>query len=385
MKKYIQTNKTRLLPLAFGILWSVVLGPRIVMANGYGSFRHDFYQPTSPAIGIHYSYGYEGQQMLMAAKVDLEQNTVTLPLYQGQLEDGRSVWYVLTDVSDEGVARQTGLNYAPKLANATGTAVRSARWSDNGTLIFNKGTVDFSPQRVVTPGDAPNFFPPKEAKAGSVGDEFYTPLVRVGDLVYNATTIAFDVEASEIEFPEGNIDYSKVMDRAVAISPVNGTVTFSLNLGNVDGHPIVFISLESNDMFVSAAEATTYTPALSGVSFGLNDSANSVVAVNYIMINGPTGEGNPQIQGVNSALSDKGGQVFDVFDSAPGVRDGYSPMWDLYLGWWTQEAIDKGYRAAVHGELEWLTLVEKGWITGAEGGEMGSVKLVSNCPLIMHW
>jgi hypothetical protein len=77
--------------------------------------------------------------------------------------------------------------------------------------------------------------------------------------------------------------------------------------------------------------------------------------------------------------------VLDVFDSAPGVRDGYSPMWDLYLGWWTQEAIDKGYRAAVQSELEWLTLVEKGWITGADGGAMGTVKLVSNCPLIMHW
>jgi hypothetical protein len=385
MKGYLQVNKVRLTRLALGILWSVVLAPRLVMANGYDSFRHDFYQPTPPAIGIHHKFGYEGQQILQAAKVDLGQNTVTLPLYKGQLEDGRSVWYVLTDVSDEGVARQTGLNYAPKLANARGSAVRTARWNNDGTLIFDKGTVDFSPERVLTPGDAPDFFPPKEARAGSVGDEFYTPLVRVGDLVYNATTVAFNVDASEIEFPDGKVDYSKVLDRAVAISPANGTVTFSLNLGSVDGHPIVFISLESNDMFVSAAEATTYTPALSGVSFGLNDSANSVVAVNYIMINGPTGEGNPQIQGVNSALSDKGGQVLDVFDSAPGVRDGYSPMWDLYLGWWTQEAIDKGYRAAVQSELEWLTLVEKGWITGADGGAMGTVKLVSNCPLIMHW
>jgi hypothetical protein len=384
-KDKLQINKMRLIRLALSILWSIVLAPRLVMANGYETFRHDFYEATPPAIGIHHKFGYEGQQILQAAKVDLEQNTVTMPLYKGQLEDGRSVWYVLTDVSDEGVARQTGLNYAPKLANATGRAVRTARWNNDGTLIFDKGTVDFSLERVLTPGDAPNFFPPKEAKAGSVGDEFYTPLVRVGNLVYNATTVAFDVDANEIEFPDGNVDHSKVLDRAVAISPANGTVTFSLNLGNVDGHPIVFISLESNDMFVSAAEATTYTPALNDVSFGLNDTANSDVAVNYIMINGPTGEGNPQIQGVNSALSDKGGQVLDVFDSAPGVRDGYSPMWDLYLGWWTQEAIDKGYRAAIHSELEWLTLVEKGWITGAEGGEMGTVKLVSNCPLIMHW
>jgi hypothetical protein len=49
-------------------------------------------------------------------------------------------------------------------------------------------------------------------------------------------------------------------------------------------------------------------------------------------------------------------------------------MWDLYLGWWTQEAIDKGYRAAVQSELEWLTLVEKGWITGADGNRQARLQ-----------
>jgi hypothetical protein len=278
-----------------------------------------------------------------------------------------------------------GAIYAPKLAHASGRAVRAARLEPDGTFVFERGAVDFSPERMLMADDAPNYFPPRLAHAGSVADDDYTPLARVGDVVYNATTVAFDVEADEIEFPAGNVDYSKVMDRVTAISPAAGTVTFAMNLGTVAGRPIVFISLESNDHFVSAAEATTYTPALNDVSFGAADELGSSVAVNYIMINGATGDGNPQIQGVNSALSDMTGQVFDIFHSAPGVRDGYSPMWDLYLGWWTDEAIARGYRARVHSQLEWLTLVEEGWITGKDGGPMGSVGLVSNCPLIMSW
>ena len=366
-------------------LWLLAGGAGLALAQGYGALRHDFYGATPPSVGDHYRYGYEGRQLLGAAVVDLDENTVTLPLYRGRLEDGRAVWYVVTDVSDEGVARQAGLNYAPKLANATGSAARRATLAPDGTFVFDRGAVDFSPERVLVPGDAPDAFPPREAQAGSVGDEFYTPLVRVGELVYNATTVAFDVTADEIEFPDGDVDHSKVIDRAVAISPAAGTVTFGLNLGTVAGRPVVFISLDSNDMFVSAAEATTYAPALSGVSFGLNDGATSSVAVNYIVVNGPTGDGNPQQQGVVSALSDPGGQVFDIFDSAPGIRDGYSPMWDLYLGWWTPEAIRAGYRAAIHSELEWLTLATAGWITAQEGGPPHTVGVVSNCPLIMSW
>jgi hypothetical protein len=60
-------------------------------------------------------------------------------------------------------------------------------------------------------------------------------------------------------------------------------------------------------------------------------------------------------------------------------------MWDLYLGWWSDEAIARGYRARIHSDLEWRTLVEQGWLTGKEDGPMGSVGLVSNCPLIMSW
>lgn len=337
------------------------------------------------ALGPHYAYGYQGQLILPSAVVNLERSEVTLPLYRGRLEDGRTVWHVVTDASDAAAARAMGLISAPKLANAGGRAVRNARRERDGSFIFAQGAVDFSAERMLVPGNAPHFFPPMVAHAGSLADADYTPLARVGDVIYNATTVAFDVDAAEIEFPQGNVDHSKVLDRVTAISPAAGTVTFAMNLGTVAGRPIVFVSLESNDHFVSAAEATTYTPALNDLSFGAVDEPGSSVAVNYITINGPTGDGNPQIQGVNSALSDSTGQVFDIFRSAPGVRDGYSPMWDLYLGWWSDEAIASGYRARIHSDLEWLTLAEAGWITGMNGGPIGTAGLVSNCPLIMSW
>jgi enamine deaminase RidA (YjgF/YER057c/UK114 family) len=339
--------------------------------------------PTT--LGPHYAFGYEGNLILKSAVVDLDKREVTLPLHRGRLEDGRTVWHVVTDASNEDVARAMGIIYSPKLANPGGRAVRSARRELDGTFVFERGAVDFSPERMLIPGNAPDYFPPMVAHAGSVADEDYSPLVRVDDVVFNATTLAFDVEANEIEFPDGAVDHRLVMDRVTAISPAAGAATFAMNLGTVAGRPIVFISLESNDHFVSAAEATTYTPALNDVSFGADNAPVSSVAVNYIMINGPTGDGNPQIQGVNSALSDATGQVFDIFKVAPGIRDGYSPMWDLYLGWWTDEAITRGYRARIHSDLEWRTLVEQGWITGKDGGPMGSVGLVSNCPLIMSW
>ncbi len=95
----------------------------------------------------------------------------------------------------------------------------------------------------------------------------------------------------------------------------------------------------------------------------------------------------PQRQGLNSALSDTPSQVIDIFDGAPGVINdyAYSPMWDLYVAEWTPEAIEKGYTSAIYSELQFLGLVEKGWITAPGGGEMGPSGLISNCALIMHY
>src|SRR5439155_12521263 len=51
-----------------------------------------------------------------AIQVDLSKETARLPLYKGEA-NGQTVWYVLLDASDAGLAHDLGVNYAPKLAN----------------------------------------------------------------------------------------------------------------------------------------------------------------------------------------------------------------------------------------------------------------------------
>src|SRR5262245_66647215 len=51
-----------------------------------------------------------------AIQVDLSKESVRLPLYRGEA-NGQTVWYVLLDASDQGIAHDLGVNYAPKLGN----------------------------------------------------------------------------------------------------------------------------------------------------------------------------------------------------------------------------------------------------------------------------
>lgn len=348
-----------------------------------------------PVVADYFPVGYAAEPILVSGQIDEEAGTVTLPLRRGEMADGRPIWFVITESSDRSLARRIGATWSPKLANAPDEAVRMAhgrprRQGSRGSgLVFESGTVDFSPDRVVVPGPAPEFFPPAEAKPGSVGDADYSPLVRLDHprgAVLNASVVAFDVTPEQIEFPDGGVDYTLVMDRVVAISPTEETVTLFLNVGTSSARPVLFISLDSNSEVVSALEATTHAPALSNLVFGRNDASDSTVSANYIVANGPTGADNPQRQGLNSALSDPGAQVLDIFDGAPGILNGkaYSPMWDLYVGVWTPEAIDAGYPARITSELEVVQLARQGWFTSPDGSPLASSGLISNCPLIGH-
>src|SRR2546423_6748369 len=51
-----------------------------------------------------------------AIQVDLSKESVRLPLYKGEA-NGQTVWYVLLDAYDQGIAHALGVNYAPKLSN----------------------------------------------------------------------------------------------------------------------------------------------------------------------------------------------------------------------------------------------------------------------------
>ncbi|MEO6529037.1 MAG: hypothetical protein ABIP93_20630, partial [Gemmatimonadaceae bacterium] len=112
---------------------------------------------------------------------------VTLPMFKGRY-NGSDVWYIVTESSNQDDAKRRGVNSAPKLANALGTAAVQRATMSGGVVQF-AGTVDFSPTRVVVPG--PQGFPPTAFTPGARGDATYSPLFTVGDgIVLNASHVA---------------------------------------------------------------------------------------------------------------------------------------------------------------------------------------------------
>lgn len=354
--------------------------------------------PAPPSIGADIPVTYFGPapsqvqpeligpyQLLKAGTIDVDNATITLPLYRGQLASGEAVWFILTDTNDEANAAALGLNFSAKLTYSdVGNAVRPAHQEADGSITFEHGAVDFSPERSVTPGEAPNFFPPAAFQPGSVGDEFYSPLAKIGNYIYNAPVVAFNVEADALNFCEGSADHSLLHDKVVAICPEDGTVTLALTTGFSFARPVLYLSTDANVDVAAAMEGATYAPALADVIVGRDDSAFSAVERIFAFANGPAGNGNPQRQGFNSALSGEGSPL-NVLGGIPTIATDYSPLWDLNLGEWTQEAIDNGYRSRLTEEFAILGFVENGWVTGPGGASFGSTGIIVNCPIAFRF
>lgn len=367
----------------------------------------DDVQVSPPSIGADIPVTYFGPppssvepelvgpvQLLTSGALDVNAGTITLPLYEGRLkETGESIWYVITDTSDAGVAESLGINHAAKLAfSDNDRAVRIAETSFDGTLMFHWGSVDFSPVRSVVPGNSDDAtaspFPPTSFQPGAIGDELYSPLVKIisaGDHIYNAPMIAYNVTAEQIDFCDSTPDYSLVHDKVAYICPEDGTVTLSLTAGFSFAKPVLYLSTDANNELPAALEGAIYAPGLRDVAVGSDDSLFSAVERIFGFINGPVntvdGQVNPQRQGFNSALSGEGGPL-NVLGGIPTVATDYSPLWDLNLGVWTQDAVDKGYVSRLTEEFQILGLVERGFITGPGGARYGSTGNIINCPIV---
>ncbi|MCB9459534.1 MAG: hypothetical protein H6670_07785 [Anaerolineaceae bacterium] len=360
--------------------------------------QDDDIQPAPASIGADIPLTYFGPapsdvqreligpyQLLKSGAIDLDSGTITLPLYRGQLTSGEPVWYIITDTTDQGNAAALGLNFSSKLNYAdVGNAVRPAHLETDGSVTFERGSVDFSPERSLTPGEQPSPFPPSDFQPGAVGDEFYTPLAKIGDYIYNAPIVAFGVEADQITFPDGNPDYSLVHDKVVAISPDEGTVTLALTSGFSFARPVLYLSTDANNPLAATMEGAVLAPALADITVGRDDSAFSAVERIFAFANGPVGSENPQRQGFNSALSGEGSPL-NVLGGIPTIATDYSPLWDLNLGVWTQEAIDNGYRSRLTEEFAILGFAQQGWITGPDGGAYGSTGIIVNCPIVWRF
>ena len=376
-------------------------------------------EPPPSNIGSSVSLSYQGPPpssfqkeligpylLLRAATVDTKNSTATFPLYHGKMSTGEDVWYVLTDSSDKGNADALGLNYSAKLAYANvGKAARRAQLQKDGTLVFFSGKVDFKPERKLVPGDAPNYFPPKSAQPGSVGDANYSPLAHIenaGDLVYNAPVVAFGATADQINYCKDDVamaggapaapgekklktvDHALVHDKVLAICPKDMTVTVDLTEGFSFGRPILYTSWDANDPVAATLEASTLAPGLTDIRVGADDGFLSPVERLFAFVNGQEGLQNPQQQGLNSAIHD-GTDPKNIFGGIPTVATDYSPMWDFNLGQWTQKAIDSSLRSRLNDEFTYLKFVQLGYITGPGGKAFGSTGIVINCPVVFRF
>ena len=106
--------------------------------------------------------------------------TARFPMFQGweTLPNGtqREGYYVITEASDATLARELGIIFSPRMANAIGSGgEQNSQWTEDGRLIF-EGSVDFSPTRNLVAGGASEDgllvgFPPAVVEPGAIADD----------------------------------------------------------------------------------------------------------------------------------------------------------------------------------------------------------------------
>ena len=346
-----------------------------------------------------------------------------LPLYPGKGPDGTSVWYVLVDASDTGLAADLGVNYAPKLANlgigcpacvqtVTLSKPTAAQNPFGPGVITFAGVPDFSPTRTLVPG--PNGFPPASFQPGAQAGPGYSPFIRIAGstVVYSAPIVAtgdgpFDVD-----------HHTNTGDRVLGIhiappSPpgqfLESWVDILLVKGFDAGQPILYMSTEASDPLAATLERSTYVPALADApTNGGDDFLGSARERLFGFVNGQSGADNRNAQGFQHLVKDghasedasatntalinalrNGGDLLNVFGDFPTETDprhalAYSPLWDAQLGQWTAKAIAEGYDKRQIDEVEVFNLAatRPDLLTGPGGAPYGSVGISINCAVI---
>ncbi len=360
----------------------------------------------------------KGRQTITSAlRVDLTRDFATLPLHKGTA-NGTTVWFVITDVSDAGLARELGVNHSAKLSNVPTMCPACSQevMSDDPVLgrapVQFQGAPDFSPMRMVMPS-VPSDFPPQSFNIGAVAGPNYSPFVTVqgSDVVYNAPIVAtgdgpFDVTT-----------HTNTHDRTLGIDTAAMTTDLLFVRGFAGGAAIAYLSFDSSDAFTATLERSTFVPALADLQFpngaGRSDSARAAI---FTFVNARTGLEKPsekgatqsvgRSQGLTHALSldivgrdaavansdvleglQRGADVsniFDVFPTSdnPSDRAEYSPAWDLQVGVYSDAAVAEGQNGLQTDSGDVRRLAAAGTLTAPGGLPLGSANIVINCPAL---
>jgi hypothetical protein len=362
-----------------------------------------------------------------AIQVDLSKESVRLPLYEGSA-NGQTVWFVLLDASDQGIAHDLGVNYAPKLGNlaigdpeAVQTVTLDSPTPDQnkfGQAIVNfQGAPDFSPTRIAQPG--PTGFPLANFQPGAVAGPGYSPFIRIAgsQTVYSAPIVATG------DSPFDVVHHTNTGDRVLGIHIAGPSAQGQFAESWVDllfvkgfdaGEPIIYISTDAGQPLTSVLERSTYVPALDKAAYnGGDDFLGSARERLFGFINGQTGADNKESQGFvhlindghasedassgNTALIDalrNGGDLLNVFGDFPTEKDprhadAYSPLWDAQLGLWTDKAVQQGLNERQIDEVQVFNLAatRPDLLTGinpatGQPAPYGSVGVDINCAVI---
>ena len=313
----------------------------------------------------------DGQTLFITSAVENPDGTATFPLHRGT-SHGQNVFYVILDASDENKA--LGVNTAPKLLNARGTAAVQRVTLNNGVVDF-PATVDFSVDRILTVINGA--FPPAAFQPGAVGEKGYTPLIQMPNgTVLNAPQIARDSNG------DGKIDlFSEAADKVVAIDLVKMTVTYRETRGFQGDNPVRYVSFDSSDLLAATLEDVTYAPALNAAPTLDDDSTASSRALLIAFINGQTGANNPQRQGLTSAARGEGDPL-NLLRWNPG-QGRYSPLWDVHLAEWTPQVVAAGQNLLQTDVGTVEGLISHGLVTGPGGAKFGASGFIVNCPIVV--
>ncbi|KAF2670242.1 hypothetical protein BT63DRAFT_439316 [Microthyrium microscopicum] len=373
------------------------------------------------AFGTAITAGYQGpmasyEDHALVGPVDLLRSgtvsfgvvsNITMPLYTSQSSTNATYWFIVTDSSDEGNARQLAINFAPKLRFAAqgvdGDGLTGAEQLAivNNNIYGRVGMVDFSPVRKIVPG-ASTPFPPAFVQPGSVGDDNYTPLVQLknaGYEVWNAPIIAGNVNDTYLNqfcdgIPEGMSEdfYSKVHDQVLAICPRTTTVTMKLIEGFSFGKSVLYLIADGSDPLPATLDGGNYAKRLSVVKTGDDDALFSGIERFFVNTNGytnadlPPGAPNnethhPWRQGLNSHILGDGDPL-NILGAIPTVAYDYSPLWNFELFTWTNYSIANGIRTRMTGEFEVLGMAAAGYVTNPDGTPLSDAGIVNNCPIV---
>lgn len=352
-------------------------------------------------------------------RVSLDHHSVTVPLHRGEFHH-RTVWYILTEASDAGLADTLGLNFAPKLSNLRSVkrAVQRVTIDAPDTNKFGSGTVhfqgipNFSPNRTLVAG--PTGFPPALAIPGAVGDKHYSPFIRIAHTatVYNAPIVAVGNGRFDVTHHTNTHDRVLAIHRARHAGPGQfyGASVELLDINGFDsGKPIIYLSTDASDPATAVLERATFVPALRQTPYvGGDDFLGSSRERIFSFVNGQTGRGNPEAQGLahlikdghasedaalsNTALIDAlrhDGDALNVQGDFPTLgqanrQASYSPLWDATFGQWTAKAVKAGLNTRQTDEFQILHLAatRPDLLTGPDGMPYGSTNVLINCPVI---